>query len=209
VRSVEIGPLELLDWSIRIAEALAATEEPDAPLVAGSWCDWCPAAAVCPENTRRSLAVAQADFEDLSEKRVNLPAPERLSREDLGVVLDGLPLLEAWAEAVRKYAYAEAEAGHTIPGHKLVNKVARRKWRDETEAAGRLVGDLFLGEDAYTAPKLKSPAQIEKLLGKKHFAERLADLAPAVSSGTTLVPNSDRRPAVTLAIEGEFDDLTE
>jgi hypothetical protein len=205
VRDVNIGPLELLDWSLEIDGAVAATRDPAAPLVPGEWCTWCPAAGVCPAYASKALTVAQADFDDLDA--VQLPDPERLTPQQIGRIIPGLDMLEDWAKAVRKAGYAMAENGTKIPGQKLVDKVGRRAWIEAKDAATLILHSSGLApKDIYTEPKLKSPAQIEKLVGKKDFAARYAALAPSRSSGTVLVPISDRRPEVVPAIE-QFDVL--
>jgi hypothetical protein len=217
VRSVEIDPLQLLDWSLTIAQAADATRAPDAPLVpwtpesgVSDWCRWCPAAGGCPARASRALAVAQEDFDDLDAlPEIALPTPELLSPRQIAKILDGAELLTTWLESVRQFAYSEAENGRPIPGYKLVDKVPRRHWSDEDAAAHEVRAMGLDREQIYTEPKLKSPAQIEKLVGKKDFAAKLAKLAPAVSSGTTLAPESDKRPAVVRSIESEFDNIDE
>jgi hypothetical protein len=205
VRSVTIGPLELLDWSFTIDAAVEATHDPAAPLVAGDWCGWCPAEAICPVATQKALAVAQTDFDNLDT--VELPAPERMTIAQVARALAGKKMLSNWLKSVDQYAYAQAEAGVKIPGHKLVMKVPRRAWTDEDEVEGMIERMGVSPADMFTAPKLKSPAQIETLVGKKDFAAKLATFAPPVSSGTTLVPDSDKRPEVSRSIEDQFDDL--
>jgi len=50
---------------------------------------------------------------------------------------------------------------------------------------------------------MKSPAQIEKVLGAKRKKE-IADLVSAKPSGTLLVPVDDPRPAARIGAEEEF-----
>jgi hypothetical protein len=50
-------------------------------------------------------------------------------------------------------------------------------------------------EDAYEPVTIKSPAQLEKVL-KKAKIEFPADMVVSISSGSTLAPESDPRPAV-------------
>lgn len=203
VRCVSIGPLELLDWSFTIDAAVEATHDPAAPLVPGEWCKWCPGAAVCPAVAQKALAVAQTDYDGLDT--LTLPEPERMTIDQIARVLAGKDLLQSWLKSVDAYAYAQAEAGVKIPFHKLVNKVPRRAWLDEYEAKKAIVNMGVSIEHVYAEPKMKSPAQIEKLVGKKDFAAKLAQLAPPLSSGTTLVPESDKRPEVTKAIDDYSD----
>jgi hypothetical protein len=73
-----------------------------------------------------------------------------------------------------------------VPGFKLVAKRGTRQWVNDQVAK-----DL-LGDKAYES-KLISVAQAEKIIGKKNFP---ADVAVSVSSGSTLAPEDDPRPAV-------------
>ena len=62
-----------------------------------------------------------------------------------------------------------------------------------------------MGEFPFAELKLKSPAQIEKVVGKKNFGP-FADLVTKVSSGTNLVSEKDARPAVKTAGALDFVD---
>jgi hypothetical protein len=86
----------------------------------------------------------------------------------------------------------DAEDGKPVPGWKLVNKRAMRQWVDEDKAVAFLSS---AGVEAWAEPKAISPAVAEKAL-KKAKIELPADLVVAVSSGSTLAPESDPRPAV-------------
>jgi hypothetical protein len=80
-----------------------------------------------------------------------------------------------------------------VPGYKLVAKRATRQWTDEDKAASAL-SQVLSPEDVYTK-KLVTPPQAEKLL-KKAKQELPAELVVSISSGSTLAPDSDPRPAV-------------
>ena len=57
-----------------------------------------------------------------------------------------------------------------------------------------------------TAPELLSPAQAERML--KQLKMKLpADLVEKVSSGSTLAPASDERPALAAGPEHDFSDI--
>jgi Protein of unknown function (DUF2800) len=47
IRSATIGAIELVEWSFELLAAAAATQAPDAPLVAGTHCKFCPAQTTC------------------------------------------------------------------------------------------------------------------------------------------------------------------
>jgi hypothetical protein len=81
-----------------------------------------------------------------------------------------------------------------VPGYKIVQKQARRKWTDEGAAKQALLS-LGLKESVVVETSIMSPAQAEKAL-KKRFSELPEDLIKSESSGTTLAPVDDPRPAV-------------
>jgi hypothetical protein len=86
-------------------------------------------------------------------------------------------------------AYARLSKAKEIPGRKLVNGSAFRQWRDGAEEA---LKEEFGGK-AYTKPKLKSPAQISKMVGG---ADLVAQYAFTPNVGLQVVASDDNRPAV-------------
>lgn len=163
----------------------------------GNWCRFCPAQAVCPQLEKKSLEVAKAEFKD---EAIILPEPDSLKPIDIKKVLDFAPVISSWLKAVEAYAFNELERGQSIDGYKLVKKRANRKWIDEEKTKERLMEGQPL-ETLLTNPKLKSPAQLEKLVGK----ELVASLCETPDSGNTIVPVSDKRPAVESSIRSDFD----
>lgn len=159
--------------------AVRAAQQPDAPLSAGDHCRWCAAKSICPLVNG---AVERAKRENI--KAVNI---DRLTE-----ALASIDLLEGWIKDARETAKELLEAGVDVPGWKLVPKRATRQWVDEYAATGAL---LNLGAFAlHELTELKSPAQIEKVL-KKHKLAMPEGLIVAVSSGDTLAPADDPRPA--------------
>jgi len=203
-RSETFAAIDLLDFTADILDAVEATENPAAaPNPGDKQCQWCAAASVpgrCPALETRQNALMAKEFENLD---ANLPAPA-YDVNKLAWALDQLALVEKRAENIRQFAYAEAERGIVIPGWKLVDKVARRKWKSAESASAKITA-----AECYTQPEIKSPAQVEKIVGKKVFAQEYADLCEQVSSGHTLAPESDRRPAVNLIEAADFKPVGE
>ncbi len=191
VRQETFHAADLLEFAADVEQSAAATRDVNAPLVPGEdQCRWCPAKRMCPALEAKHHALVADEFKDLTS----------YDPVALASALDSVPLVEARIKALREFAYAEAERGNPPPGYKLVAKRGVRKWvNDEalrTWAEARAI-------DPFEEPKLKSPAQIEKELNKDQKKE-LGEMTVTVSSGHTLVPASDKRPAVHLALAGEF-----
>ena len=104
-------------------------------------------------------------------------------------------LIEDWIKDLRALAFQMAEAGQNVPGYKLVAKRATRSWVNEQEAKDKLLAHL--PESEVMEASLISPAQAEKKL-KKLKLELPAESVVSISSGNTLVPDTDPRPPVLL-----------
>jgi hypothetical protein len=193
VRSETFDAIDLVDFIADLKQFAAATEDPFAPIVSGSHCIFCPAAAICPAKLAEANKAASAAFSQV----------EDMDYAKLAEALELADRVTAWAKRVNEFAYARAEAGDTIPGFKLVEKIARRKWKDEAQATQHLRAVAGLGETKlYPEPVLRSPAQIEEVLkGMKVTPEArkqiLEPITEKKSSGHALVPDSDKRSAVS------------
>ena len=163
-----------------LVRAVKASKFADAPIKTGSHCRWCAAKPICPKMTG---AVDRAVKASLTE----------INAEQLSHYLTQADMLEDWITDLRKLAHDMLENDVKVPGYKLVAKRATRQWVDEAKAASAL-RDALAEDDVYTK-KIVTPAQAEKLL-KKAKQELPAELVVSVSSGSTLAPESDPRPAV-------------
>lgn len=203
------GPVRswTFDWDTLAAykkELFAAAErtlEPNAPLVTGDHCKFCKAQAVCPAQKALAEDAAQTEFAVIQAEPAALPAPEALTVEQIVKALDVADTIEDWFRAIRAHVQYLIETGEEVPGWKLVEKRAYRKWNDEAAAAAWLEDQI--GEDAYEEPKLRSPAQAEKRLKKesKEAAKAMEQFVTKKSSGVTLAPATDNRPAVMAGVD--------
>ena len=206
IRSVEIDAADLNDWAFDLLRHADAAMQPDAPLAAGSWCKFCPAAGKCPKQAETALAVARTDFAQFIEAAdATPPAVRTLSPDELGALLPKLALLEQWISDARKLAFQELAEGRDVPGWKLVESEGHAKWSDADDVAAEL--SLVYGVDPY-ATKIVSPAQARGLLRDamqpEHKTKKAAEAAAraALASltyrprSTSLVPATDARPAL-------------
>jgi hypothetical protein len=203
IRSEEISYVELIEFAAELMEAARATQAPDAPLSAGNHCRFCPASGVCPEQRSRALAVAQSEFDVVVDAEFVPPAPETIPVEQFAEMLDKLHVLTDWASAMNSRALQMLERGEEVPGWKLVAKRATRSWNDVDGAEQVLRSKGFVDEEIFKPRDLKSPAQIEKLMKKKPFAEALGAAVSKESSGYKMARASDPAPAIQLLSVGE------
>lgn len=195
VRDVElviVQPPEVKRWTTTVERikqfekqlvvAVHEAQKPDAALAMGEHCRWCAGKPLCPLQTG---AVERAQAAQVATIDVN----------QIGSYLQLADQVETWASELRDLAHRLLESGTAVPGYKLVNKRATRQWTDKDEAAARLVELGLESDDIYKPVEILSPAQVEKVLKKRKLALP-DDLVAAVSSGTTIAPESDRRPEV-------------
>jgi hypothetical protein len=196
-RSIDFGAADLIDWSADLQDAVKATEKKDAALNPGEeQCRFCPAAASCPALQDMAMETAKDEFSMV----VGSYDPEVLADN-----LEKLPMIEAWCKKVREFAYGEAEHGRKVPRHKLVQKQSRRYWKDDMETVKFLLNYKMEDADIYDR-KLRSPAQIEKIIGKEAKGD-IVDLIEKRSSGLVLVPESDKREEVKCNPADDFTKL--
>ena len=165
-------------------QLFAAVKEalgPEPSMQSGDHCRWCAAKPVCPLLTGAVDRALKTSLQNIDAAR-------------LGEMLEQAPLIENYLAEVRALAQHMLEEGVPVPGFKLVPKRATRQWVDADKAQAALAA-LGLEDTELTETKLVSPAQAEKALKKRKLALP-GELAVAVSSGSTLVPESDPRPAV-------------
>jgi hypothetical protein len=164
-----------------LVKAVKAAHHPDAAIETGDHCRWCAAKPVCPKMTG-------------AVDRALLTQIKQIDVDTLGQYLKNADLLEDWIKDLRGLAMQLLEKNLPVPGYKLVSKQARRKWSDESKAKAALL-ELGLKESVVVETSVMSPAQAEKAL-KKRFSELPEGLVKSESSGTTMAPESDPRPAI-------------
>jgi len=161
----------------------------------GDHCRYCPAEAYCEAKRTRVLASNLLGKDDLQ----NLQAAANMVDE-----------VSAWVAAVREEMYLQMSRGVALEGWKVVDKVARRTWINESDAIKGLMKGRKLTKADIHETKLMSPAQIEKLVKKVKLDIELTHYVETVSSGTTMAPATDRREAVVvLDVQGHLAEMME
>lgn len=173
-------PERIKQFEQELKVAVQAAQKPNAPLENGEHCRWCAAKPVCPKMTGAVDRALKSQIDALDVVHI-------------GGYLKNADMLEQWVTDLRALAHQVLESGKEVPGWKLVAKRATRQWVDEEKAATALAQDM--SHDEMYTKKLLSPAQAEKIL-KKAKKELPADQVVAISSGSTLAPVDDPRPAV-------------
>jgi hypothetical protein len=180
VRSATLDYVDLMMWiDETLIPGVEACIAPDAPLVPGSWCRFCPVSFACPALVAEANRMAKLEFDD---SRVKVDDPDELSR-----LLDVAQRARAWCDAVEAFALDQLKRQVRVPNWSLVPTRPMRRWIEEGAAAAMLNG---VGAHGIYKNDLKSPAQIEKLVRKQFnnqtWDDRIAPLVENVSSGVKL-----------------------
>ena len=161
----------------------------------GPWCRWCRAAVVCRARAEEKLRLAEYEFKK----------PPLLTDAEIEEILGKLEDLTQWANEIATYAQTEALNGKHWNGWKIVEGPSNRKYTDEeavTEAANAA------GYKDIHKMTLLPITEMEKLMGKEDFQVILGSLIYKPPGKPTLVPASDKRPALS-NVMNEFKEIKE
>ena len=151
----------------------------------GDWCRFCKAKSECRVRAEENMALARYDFRK----------PPLLEDDEVESILAHVDELIAWASDIKEYALQAALRGKRWDGWKLVEGRANRRYIDEQAVAQAVIE---AGYDPYEST-LRGITAMEKALGRVAFHELLAPLVEKPQGKPTLVPLSDKRPAITTA----------
>lgn len=191
ISSWQISVDDLLNWAETTLKPKAEQAYlGEGQLNAGAWCQFCAVKNRCRKLYEQQLEIAKHEFAE----------PALLTDEEIADVVLRTPKLIEWANSISEYAQNRAiSENKRWPGLKLVEGISRRKWKDEEKVASEIFAKCpELSEDEIYTMKLKSITAIEKIVGKKRFEQVLSDQVIKPQGKPTLVPLSDKRPALGL-----------
>ena len=177
---------DLYAWGeevIKPGAQLALSE--DAPVHAGDWCQFCPARYDCKERARDAMEM---------QKYLGQMV---LSPEEIAEILGKIDRLTKFAEDIKDSALTKALDGEEIPGWKVVEGRSIRKYVGSEEEIVRQCEGAGYDQALLYERKLLTITNMEKLMGKKQFAEVLGAYVEKPEGKPTLAPESDKRPAIT------------
>ena len=207
IRSHTYTIAELMDFGYDVLAAIERCEAPNPEYVPGEHCHWCAIDGKCAAQAKAGADIITVVSEMADGMILSPHDQERLLEriESLGI--------EDFVTSLRASLHRYVEEGGTLEKYKLVPKRPSRVWlKDESQTVNALTPLLGKKKAAVTDlynMDLKTPAQIEKVIGKGVEARTvLAGLTASVSSGTNLVSIDDPRRAAAVSAEDEFDALT-
>lgn len=161
----------------------------------GPWCTFCKAAVKCRARAEEKLKLAQYEF----------TRPPLLTDAEIEEILGKLGDLTNWANEINAYALDTALHGKQWNGWKIVEGRSVRRYSDESAVidAANAAGyrDIF-------KKTLLPITEMEKYMGRQNFQSILGGLVIKPAGKPTLVPISDKRPAISNA-NNDFHEIQE
>lgn len=145
------------EYAQRVAEILASPFR----FRMGDHCQFCSAKALCPVQIENALSIDPV-------RPLDMP----------GVLLSDFltrgEQAKKWFSDLSQFAYLQLMNGRDIPGYGLFQGRGTRQWTKEGQELADMLNEIgklnpkkkFDHKDFWTIPEVKSPAQIEKVLGK-------------------------------------------
>ncbi len=199
ISSESISVAELLEWGESVKKAAQlANDDSITECVAGKHCDtgFCKARPVCRAYAEERQKMAVYDFKP----------PAMLTVAEIADIIEQSASLEKWAKLVCDYALEQAyKHGVEYPGYKVVEGRSNRKYSKPDSEVAKILTDNGYQESDILVHKLKGITDIEKLLGKKTFAEVLGSYVVKPPGKPTLVCSEDKRPAINSAMQAQED----
>lgn len=186
VSTYEISKNELYCWADEVLKPTADLAfAGNGNFLCGEWCGFCKAKHDCRARADANMELARYDFK----------LPPLLTDEEVEEIISRVDDLVAWAADIKEYALQQAISGKEWNGWKLVEGRSNRKYTNEIAVAGAVTDAGF---DPYER-KVLGVTAMQKLLGKSRFEELLAAYIEKPQGKPTLVPESDKRPAMNTA----------
>lgn len=187
---------ELLAWGKYVRERANLAIKGEGSFVPGPrTCKYCRARGRC--RARGEENVKLAFSQDLGK------LPPLITADQMGQYLTQGSDVAKWLSDLQECALAECLAGKTVPGWKAVEGRGSREWTDMDKAFDLLVKGGITEETMLWEKKPLTLAQVEKLVGKKDFADSVGEYVVKASGKPALVKESDKRNAITNIISAK------
>lgn len=196
----EMALEELLDWGEEIKPIAQRAFRGEGECMPCDYCNFCKARHTCRALADTCLSAFYKDGGKLNQLLTDSEVSDILAMKDL---------ITKWIKGVYDFAYENALSGEKQwPGYKLVEGTSRRTITDPEAAAKTLLDNGYKEEDIFKPRELEGITNLQKVLGKKGIAEYLEAYIDKPKGKPTLVPDSDKRPAINTVetMMNEFDD---
>ena len=196
----EMALEELLDWGEEIKPIAQRAFRGEGECTPCDYCNFCKARHTCRALADTCLTAFYKDGGKLNQLLTDQEVSDILAMKDL---------ITKWIKGVYDFAYEKALSGEKQwPGYKLVEGTSRRTITDPDAAAQTLLDNGYKEKDIFKPRELEGITNLQKVLGKQGVAKYLEAYIDKPEGKPTLVPESDKRPAINTVetMMNEFDD---
>jgi len=178
----EMDIKELLAWRDEILVPTAKRAyDGEGEQTPGDWCRFCKVKGACKALAEVGMKVARADN------------PKLLSDSEIPGYLAIIPLVKSWVADFEAFALERALDGADIKGYKVVEGRSIRQITEPMKLANALIAKGYSPENIYRPQELRPIGELEKLMGKRNFADVARFYVEKPQGRPTLVPESDKR----------------
>lgn len=194
-QGVQVFKEDLLYFRKRVEKTVILAQGHYPPFRPGVYqCRFCPAGGIC----KARMVQVQEDAANVFSAFADLQSgasKDTMSNEKLAKILQMEEQIESAFKAIREHLFGELLAARDVPGYKLVNGRASRKWKDGIDVED--IHNLFpdLDTDDLLKVELRSPAQVEKLVPSKERS-KLADLIIKIDGSPSLAAATSQKQAL-------------
>lgn len=173
---------ELRAWGESIKPIAQEAFSGEGRFCAGEWCRFCRARATCRARAEQNLALEEIKQRELLT----------LTDAEIGDCLVRGANLVKWYKDLEDYALSALIRGESIPGWKAVAGRSVRTFSDQDAALAAAIAAGY-DESLVYDRKPKTLTELEKLMGKAEFADKLGSFVVKPLGKPTLAPESDKR----------------
>lgn len=237
----ELEPIKHVEYTWRefegivmppIVSAMRLSILPDAQRTPGPHCKYCSGAhpGRCKEFNRQILDTATLAFANtpvFSESQTPAAAggqdvapplsipeitDENYTNEQIAMAQEVAPFVRTWLDELTAEGIRRAQAGQTIPRHKVVRGRANRKWGiDDQEELKRKIRNTGLKKAEWIKETVRTPTQVLDAKGVKDWSDakvkNLQKLIVKPDGALKLVSENDSGRAVIFNAEVAFKDV--
>lgn len=198
IKMWETTPARLEEFVKELKRAIALTRVKNPDFHTGEHCRWCKAQGNCPALQNSIVQQVQLVAPQIDSV---FPKVTELNADQIGNALPALEVLKGFIECLEGYAFTLASKGEEIPNYVITRGKKNRKYKDE-----QAVVDAFgaeHGSNLYAEPKLRGPAQLEKIVGK----DAIADYIYVPEGDLKLVPTKEAKDFISRKVQDVFADV--
>lgn len=177
-------------------------------------CTYCKARADCHALAKTVGETVMGDFEVLKEpvpeEGISTPIPTDINL--LASYYLKVPLIEIWIKAVSEKVVRmtlNGEIGQAQGLKVVAGKRGNKAW-DSAEEVEAMMKEMRIKQEDMYSMKLISPTQAEKVLSENPRKwKKLQDRITQADGSPSVVHISDKRPALNMKPEDDFEDLAD